>query len=99
MEYQVYKYRWAIVGLFWFVIFAYGANWFALSPMLTTFEQQFGVPAWEAHLLISLIGMFVIFFAWPAGRLIDKRGPKITTTIGALFMALGFGLRPWMLSS
>jgi MFS family permease len=99
MEHKFYGYRWAVVGLFWFVIFAYGANWFALSPMLKTFETQFSVPDWEAHLLISLIGMFVIFFAWPAGSLIDKKGPKLSISIGALFMAVGFGIRPWLLSS
>ena len=101
MEYRLYRYRWAVVGIFWFVIFAYGANWFALSPLLSTFENAnwFNVPAWEAHLLISLIGMFVIFFAWPAGSLIDKKGPKLSISIGALFMALGFGIRPWLLNS
>ncbi|DAC72662.1 MAG TPA: hypothetical protein DSN98_04065 [Thermoplasmata archaeon] len=99
MENKLYGYRWAVVGAFWFVIFAYGANWFALSPMLKTFELNFIVPDWEAHLLISLIGMFVIFFAWPAGTLIDKKGPKLSISIGALFMALGFGIRPWLLNS
>lgn len=99
MEYKLSKYRWVVVVLFWLVIFAYGANWFALSPMLITFEKVFSVPAWEGHLLISLIGMFVIFFAWPAGALIDKKGPKLSITIGALFMAVGFGARPWMLNS
>jgi len=99
MEQKVYSYRWVIVALFWLVIFAYGANWFALSPMLKTYEAQFNIPNWESHLLISLIGMFVIFFAWPAGRLIDKRGPKLSISIGALFMAIGFGIRPWLLQS
>lgn len=99
MEYKLYRYRWAVVGIFWFVIFAYGANWFALSPMLKTFEGSFTIPSWQSHLLLSLIGMFVIFFAWPAGTLIDRRGPKISISIGAFFMALGFGLRPWLLSS
>jgi len=101
MEQKLYGYRWAVVGAFWFVIFAYGANWFALSPLLSTFEnaEWFNVPAWETHLLISLIGMFVIFFAWPAGSLIDKKGPKLSISIGALFMALGFGIRPWLLNS
>lgn len=99
MEQKLYGYRWAVVGIFWFVIFAYGANWFALSPMLKTFETQFSIPDWEAHLLISLIGMFVIFFAWPAGSLIDKKGPKLSISIGALFMALGFGVRPWLLDN
>jgi MFS family permease len=99
MEYKLYGYRWAIVGVFWFVIFAYGANWFALSPMLKTFEGNFSIPSWESHLLLSLIGMFVIFFAWPAGTLIDRRGPKISISIGAFFMAVGFGIRPWLLDS
>ena len=99
MEYKLYKYRWTIVAAFWIVIFAYGANWFALSPMLKTLEGNFGIESWQSHLLISLIGMFVIFFAWPAGTLIDKRGPKLSVTIGALFMAIGFGARPWMLNS
>jgi len=99
MEQKLYRYRWVMVGIFWFLIFAYGANWFALSPMLKTFEADFSIPSWESHLLISLIGMFVIFFAWPAGSLIDKKGPKISITIGALFMAIGFGIRPWMLNS
>jgi MFS family permease len=101
MEHKLYGYRWAVVGIFWFVIFAYGANWFALSPLLKTFEEPtwFNIPSWEAHLLISLIGMFVIFFAWPAGSLIDKKGPKLSISIGALFMAIGFGARPWLLDS
>ena len=99
METKLYSYRWAVVALFWLVIFAFGTNWFALSPTLTTVEHNFHIEAWESHLLISLIGMFVIFFAWPAGSLIDKRGPKVSITIGALFMAIGFGIRPWLLSS
>jgi MFS family permease len=99
MEYTVYRYRWAVVGIFWLLIFAYGANWFALSPMLKTFEGNFTIPSWESHLLLSIIGMFVIFFAWPAGRLIDKRGPKLSISIGGLFMAVGFVIRPWLLDN
>jgi MFS family permease len=99
MDYKLFRYRWVIVGIFWLVIFAFGANWFALSPLLKTFETTFLVSDWEAHLLLSLIGMFVIFFAWPAGALIDKKGPKLSISVGALFMALGFGIRPWLLNS
>ncbi len=89
-----------MVGIFWLLIFAYGANWFALSPMLGEFKTTFGITnSWQTPLLISLIGMFVIFFAWPAGSLTDKKGPKISITIGALFMAFGFGIRPWLLNS
>ena len=99
METKVSSYRWVVVALFWLVIFAFGANWFALSPTLTTAEHNFHVEPWVSHLLISLIGMFVIFFAWPAGTLIDRRGPKLSISIGALFMAIGFGIRPWLLQS
>jgi MFS family permease len=100
MEHKLYGYRWVVVGLFWFVIFAYGANWFALSPMLGDFKTTFGITnTWQTPLLISLIGMFVIFFAWPAGSLTDRKGPKLSISIGALFMAIGFGIRPWLLDS
>jgi len=88
-----------IVGLFWLVIFAFGANWFALSPLLVSFTQTYQIVSWQAHLLLSLIGMFVIFFAWPAGTFIDKKGPKLCTSIGVIFMILGFGLRPWLLDN
>ncbi|MFA5101619.1 MAG: MFS transporter [Candidatus Thermoplasmatota archaeon] len=100
MQQQLYRYRWIIVGTFWFVIFAYGANWFALSPLLGEFKTSFGIAnSWQTPLLLSLIGMFVIFFAWPAGSLTDKKGPKLSISIGALFMAIGFGIRPWLLDS
>ena len=100
MEHKLYTYRWAIVGFFWLIIFAYGANWFALSPMLGEFKSTFGITnSWQTPLLISLIGMFVIFFAWPAGSLIDRRGPKISISIGAFFMAVGYGIRPWLLDN
>jgi OFA family oxalate/formate antiporter-like MFS transporter len=98
MEQKLYGYRWVMVGIFWFLIFAYGANWFALSPMLGEFKTTFGITnTWQAPLLLSLIGMFVIFFAWPAGSLTDKKGPKLSISIGAVFMAIGFGIRPWLL--
>ncbi|MCX6661327.1 MAG: MFS transporter [Euryarchaeota archaeon] len=100
MEQKLYRYRWVIVGIFWLVIFAYGANWFALSPMLGEFKTTFGITnTWQTPLLISLIGMFVIFFAWPAGSLTDRKGPKLSISIGALFMAIWFGIRPWLLDS
>jgi MFS family permease len=100
MEQKLYRYRWVIVGIFWLVIFAYGANWFALSPMLGEFKTTFGITnTWQTPLLISLIGMFVIFFAWPAGSLTDRKGPKLSISIGALFMAIGFGIRPWLLDN
>ncbi len=100
MEHKLYGYRWVIVGIFWFVIFAYGANWFALSPMLGEFKTTFNITnTWQTPLLISLIGIFVIFFAWPAGSLIDRKGPTVSISIGALFMAIGFGIRPWLLDN
>ena len=99
MEYRVYRYRWVIVGAFWFLLFAFGANWLALSPMLSVFETLFSVQAWESNLLISLIGIFVILLAWPAGSLIGRRGPKLSASIGGFFMMVGFGLRPFLLGS
>ncbi|MCD6513156.1 MAG: MFS transporter [Thermoplasmata archaeon] len=87
------KYKWVILATFWFMIFSYGANWFAVAPLLHDIETTFGIDHASSHLLLSIIGLFVVFFAWPAGSLADRKGLKITSTIGAAFMALGFGAR------
>lgn len=99
MEYEVYRYRWVIVGASWLILFAFGANWLALAPMLTVFQTLFSIQVWQSNLLISLIGIFVILLAWPAGELIEKHGPKLSTSIEGFFMALGFGLRSFLLGS
>jgi len=97
MNYKVYGYRWVVLFAFWFVMFTYGASWFATAPLLSHFMDEFNISshatvAW----LLSVIGLLVVFFAFPAGRLVDKKGPKTCTILGTLFMVIGFGIRPWM---
>jgi len=85
--------KWAVLASFWLLIFSYGSNWFAVAPLLKDLEEIYDVGGAESHLLLSIIGLFVIFFAWPAGSLVDKKGPRMSAIIGALFMVLGFGGR------
>ncbi len=87
------KYKWVILATFWFMIFSYGANWFAVAPLLHDIESSFNIGHALSHLLLSIIGLFVVFFAWPAGRLADKKGLKVASLVGAVFMAAGFGAR------
>ena len=90
------KYAWVVAIVFWFLIFSYGANWFAVAPLLKDLESMYGIGGAESHLLLSIIGLFVVFFAWPAGRIVDNKGPRVSVLIGSLFMVLGFAGRIWL---
>ncbi len=87
------KNKWVVLAAFWILIFSYGANWFAVAPLLTDLEKNYGIGGMQSHLLLSIIGLFVIFFAWPAGNIVDKKGPRLSVFIGSLFMVMGFGGR------
>lgn len=93
------NYKWIISGVFWFIIFSYGASWFAVAPLLKDLEAIYGIGGAESHLLLSIIGLFVVFFAWPAGGIIDKKGPRVSVLIGSLLMVIGFTSRIWFNSS
>ncbi len=93
------NYKWIIAGVFWFIIFSYGASWFAVAPLLKDLEAIYGTGGAESHLLLSIIGLFVVFFAWPAGGIIDKKGPRVSVLIGSLLMVIGFTGRIWFNSS
>jgi len=90
------KYKWAVLASLWLLIFAYGANWFAVAPLLKDLEGVYGIGGAESHLLLSIVGLFVVFFAWPAGSLVDKKGPRSSAIIGAVLMVAGFTGRIWL---
>lgn len=87
------KNRWGVLFAIWMLIFSYGASWFAVAPLLGDLETKYGIGGAESHLLLSIIGLFVVFFAWPAGSVVDKKGPRASALIGSIFMVLGFGGR------
>jgi len=87
------KNRWGVLFAIWLLIFSYGASWFAVAPLLTDLEKEYGIGGAESHLLLSIVGLFVVFFAWPAGSIVDKKGPRASALIGSILMVLGFGGR------
>lgn len=88
--------KWTVLISFWLLIFSYGANWFSVAPLLKDLEKEYGIGGAESHLLLSIIGLFVIFFAWPAGNVVDKKGPRLSVIIGSSFMIVGFVGRIWL---
>ncbi|KAA0005745.1 MAG: MFS transporter [Thermoplasmata archaeon] len=93
------KYKWVVMAAFWLLIFSYGANWFSVAPILHEIESKYNVGHTYSHLLLSVIGLFVVFFAWPAGHLVDKKGAKASALVGSIFMFIGFGSRAFLLQS
>jgi FLVCR family feline leukemia virus subgroup C receptor-related protein len=99
MEYKLYRYRWVVLATFWFVMFTYGASWFATAPLLSHFVEDFSISNATAAWLLSIIGLLVVFLAFPAGYLVDRKGPRVCTVLGTFFAVVGFGIRPWMIHS
>ena len=99
MKNNLSNHRWIIAGTFWFLLLSYGASWFAVAPLLRDLEEAYKIGGAESHLLLSMIGLFVVFFAWPAGGVVDKRGPRASVLIGSIFMITGFTARIWLSSS
>ena len=99
------KYKWVVMASFWLLIFSYGASWFSIAPIIPKIEgfylHQFSPQLRHtlSHLLLSIIGLFVVFFAWPAGHMVDKKGAKYTALIGSIFMLIGFGGRAFLLAN
>jgi len=93
------KYKWVVMAAFWLLMFSYGASWFSVAPILHEIESKYDIGHAYSHLLLSVIGLFVVFFAWPAGNVVDKKGAKDSALIGSIFMFIGFGSRAFLLQS
>lgn len=70
-----------------FLFFALGAVLFFL-PM--TVVSAWGAPEWEASLMMLPLSLAVALFSGRAGRLADRRGPRLLLTVGALLVGLSY---------
>ena len=83
-------YGYIIVLASYFIVFiSWGAQYsfgVFFKPVLNEFGWSRAITSGAYSLSMVLTGFFYIF----AGRLVDKFGPRIVQTVGALFIALGY---------
>ncbi|HHZ09232.1 MAG TPA: MFS transporter [Rhizobiales bacterium] len=70
-----------------FLFFALGAVLFFL-PM--TVVSAWGAAEWEASLMMLPLSLAIALFSGRAGRLADRRGPRLLLTLGALLVGLSY---------
>lgn len=70
-----------------FLFFALGAVLFFL-PM--TVVSAWGAPEWQASLMMLPLSLAIALFSGRAGRLADRRGPRLLLTLGALLVGLSY---------
>jgi MFS family permease len=60
------------------------------------FTEVVGLSASKVGLGLTIAGAVSFFFAYPAGKLVDRTGPKRTWAVGTLASACAFAFWPWM---
>ncbi|HET9075169.1 MAG TPA: MFS transporter [Solirubrobacteraceae bacterium] len=60
------------------------------------FTEVVGLSAARVGLGMTIAGVFAFLVAYPAGRLVDRIGPKRMWTLGTLLSALAFAFWPWI---
>ena len=70
-----------------FLFFALGAVLFFL-PM--TVVSAWGAPEWQASLMMLPLSLAIALFSGRAGRLADRKGPRLLLTVGALLVGLSY---------
>ena len=69
--------------------------WLNFAPLLSTVQQRYGVSELMASTLVLVFPLLYVFFSLPAGKMIDRRGYKVTIAAGAIAQALFACLRIW----
>lgn len=87
-ESKISSYRWIVLTLFIFVALISQLLWLTFAPISSEMEKIFDVTAFDISLLSLVWPLIFVITAIPVGIFIDKKGFKISVTVGALFLAI-----------
>lgn len=94
------SYRWVMLVLFLLLSLVLWIAWFAQAPLLEEYwGKVFHLSAATTNLLLSLPGLLAVFLGVSTGRWTDVLGTKNMLGIGAICGLIGFGLRPFLITS
>ncbi|MGQ9721375.1 MAG: MFS transporter [Candidatus Jordarchaeum sp.] len=88
-KYQVYRYRWVSLLAYTLVFFIGGPLWIGFAPISSTLRQAFfltGVSDMAITLLVIGPMAVEIVASFPVGILVDRKGWKFATGLGAVIM-------------
>ena len=86
-------YRWVMLALSWLLYFAFGLIHTALSVLITPVMDSLHLTYIQMGVILGSWQLVYIFFAQPAGVLIDHLGSYKSLFLGAAIVALSAALR------
>jgi predicted MFS family arabinose efflux permease len=87
-EKQVTSYRWVVLAVFIIVALMSQLLWLTFAPITTEVSNLYQVTVFDISLLSLVWPLVFVITAIPVGMFIDKKGFKISVTVGALFLAV-----------
>lgn len=82
-------YRWPILGLVWFSIFAHAIVYQSIPPILGFLVDALRITYSQAGGLMSLFALPAVFLSIPGGLLADRYGTRVVGGASLLIMGLG----------
>ena len=86
-------YRWVILALSWLIYFAFGLIHSTLSILITPVMNDLNLTYAQMGVILGSWQLVYIFFAQPAGMIIDSLGAYKSLFFGVIFISLSAALR------
>lgn len=87
-EKKISSYRWIVLTAFIMVALISQLSWLTFAPISSEMENIYGVSAFDISLLSLVWPLIFVIIAVPVGIFIDKKGFKISVSLGAIFLAV-----------
>jgi len=84
----VSSYRWVVLTVFIVIALMSQLLWLTFAPLTSEISQLFKVSVFDISLLSMVWPLVFVITAIPVGVLIDKKGFKISVSVGAIFLAV-----------
>jgi MFS family permease len=78
----------ALTGL---MMFALGASWFCLMPMMTILTEDLALSSEQFGMLVAMVPLSLVMVCIPSGLVADRLGVRTTVLAGGIIMGV-FGL-------
>lgn len=82
------NYRWIVLIVFIFVALVSQLLWLTFAPISSEIEKLYGVNAFDISLLSLVWPLVFVITAIPVGVFIDKKGFKVSVSVGSIFLAV-----------
>ncbi|MEQ8351469.1 MAG: MFS transporter [Leptospiraceae bacterium] len=86
-------YRWVVLACFMLLAGINQLLWLNFVPLLGEIQQRYQVDEMLATSLTLVFPLLYVFLAMPSGAMVDRRGYRITLSLGAVIMTIGTVVR------